>query len=870
MKKYILAIVAILTIGGGGFTYWLGQQPKVTFYQNGQAKTVTPRYFFKEIGEAKFYDENGKLIQKYNVTNGIKDGRSVVYFNDGEIEFDYVGDKISGKVSIETDEEIPEFQNLTIKATEGTLRIKRKRETSSVSLSADITCEQEQFISAVKNYADTRDKKDFIELLRCLRLENIKTDECSVNGSFSYPTFSENTTIKCKESLDVANDTYHLIRSLDVSNDTYRLIMSIGRSGKYANTTEISAKKACSDEQIIDFFIDEPEFSENILISEIGSKIKDFLGCFNFEKVRFQSDKVKCVFKGGFKYPNFTQDSRLVCESDTEFFKEISRLSETERMIFENFLGEILNAKKMRYTIDYLTKNGTIIFNTKTDNQSLNSTISISGWDKIIPETLKSAISAIEDYMSGGDFSDRKLEKIEKTLEYTDLILKNLSLTGINLVVNGKKVSEFSGNLNLFTGFSGTYNSNLYVNDNLIGQLAIKNDGNLIARINHPSSGKPFITLGIKFKDGLQEKYQILAQDLWKLSKKDFLYKLSRHEEEVIKEKISDFAVNAIDSVSILLSDKNEQKVLSAGARLNQGTNFKDIVDIVDNGGEITDVLTFKVASYKNNEVQYVVKNVGKDTLDINGNVSKYPTSELHTILATLFKTQFETLSKETEEEFAQFSEQFESGKLRITGGIGGMTAGFSLVPIISGHSKAMSKFKTNRLIDQVSMIIANIRTLFSTQSSYTGLDNAFAIKSRAVPEEMYELAKTQSNDGRETIIHNAFDGNVVISPSPLNGNDIDNKAFKVTFYGIPQDRCIDIATEDWGYENSGFVGLHIWNAENSDTIKPDAAMDNVYSDSYVRDTSHFFIETPVSISKAINACSCSNRNTCAITWKYR
>ena len=39
----------------------------------------------------------------------------------------------------------------------------------------------------------------------------------------------------------------------------------------------------------------------------------------------------------------------------------------------------------------------------------------------------------------------------------------------------------------------------------------------------------------------------------------------------------------------------------------------------------------------------------------------------------------------------------------------------------IAGYSKAMTKFKINKSMDQISMLVANIRTLFSGQRNYSG-----------------------------------------------------------------------------------------------------------------------------------------------------
>ena len=68
----------------------------------------------------------------------------------------------------------------------------------------------------------------------------------------------------------------------------------------------------------------------------------------------------------------------------------------------------------------------------------------------------------------------------------------------------------------------------------------------------------------------------------------------------------------------------------------------------------------------------------------------------------------------------------------------------------IAGYSKAMTKFKINKSMDQISMLVANIRTLFSGQRNYSGLSNTNAISFGIIPGEM---------DGGGAVITNAFAG---------------------------------------------------------------------------------------------------------------
>lgn len=107
----------------------------------------------------------------------------------------------------------------------------------------------------------------------------------------------------------------------------------------------------------------------------------------------------------------------------------------------------------------------------------------------------------------------------------------------------------------------------------------------------------------------------------------------------------------------------------------------------------------------------------------------------------------------------------------------------------IAGYSKAMNKFKTNKAIDQVNMIGTAIRTLYSSQKDYNGLDNELAKKAGVIPAEMYSTAS-------DSKITNAFNGSVTIAAADVNGAD---HGFSIKIDGLPRDACVTIATTDWG-----------------------------------------------------------------------
>ncbi len=114
----------------------------------------------------------------------------------------------------------------------------------------------------------------------------------------------------------------------------------------------------------------------------------------------------------------------------------------------------------------------------------------------------------------------------------------------------------------------------------------------------------------------------------------------------------------------------------------------------------------------------------------------------------------------------------------------------------IAGYSKAMTKFKINKTMQQITEIATNIRTLYAQQKDFNGLNNTMAIQMGIVPDEL------RTSGSR---IINAFGGDAYIVS---NWNDED---FAIVFDNITKDGCIALATADWGTTDStGVIGMVI------------------------------------------------------------
>ena len=179
----------------------------------------------------------------------------------------------------------------------------------------------------------------------------------------------------------------------------------------------------------------------------------------------------------------------------------------------------------------------------------------------------------------------------------------------------------------------------------------------------------------------------------------------------------------------------------------------------------------------------------------------------------------------------------------------------------IAGYSKAMNKFKTNKVIDQINMISTNIRTLYSSQRTYQGLDNALAVKTGVVPAEMYEAAS-----GDVSVITNAFGGDVLISTATHNGQE--HTAYIIAFNGLPKASCVTAATTDWGGDvGSGFAAMYVTGSSNDVSAATTAVASAATGGNGVAIPGDASYGTPISVIHAQSYCSSNADNAFALKY---
>ncbi len=128
----------------------------------------------------------------------------------------------------------------------------------------------------------------------------------------------------------------------------------------------------------------------------------------------------------------------------------------------------------------------------------------------------------------------------------------------------------------------------------------------------------------------------------------------------------------------------------------------------------------------------------------------------------------------------------------------------------LAGYSKAMFKHKLNSTMDQITMLVTNIRTMYGTQGNYSGLQTD-AINLGIIPSVMGTAMNALTNP---------FKGGVTITTVNARGNSAANlgaentenpTGFVVSYSGLPTEACIALATTDFGSgAGSGFISVGV------------------------------------------------------------
>ena len=156
----------------------------------------------------------------------------------------------------------------------------------------------------------------------------------------------------------------------------------------------------------------------------------------------------------------------------------------------------------------------------------------------------------------------------------------------------------------------------------------------------------------------------------------------------------------------------------------------------------------------------------------------------------------------------------------------------------IAGYSKAMTKYRINKTIEQITLIAGNVRAFWGPQKNYEGVScdcyNGICTgrssgdgcpivkKAKIFPDEMITINAA----GKITSITNPFGGGVGLYAAD-KAKDGDRQAFYIDYtIGDNEEACIELLSQDW--TSAGVVFVYTDVAKSGEIIaKVPLSVDN-------------------------------------------
>ena len=183
----------------------------------------------------------------------------------------------------------------------------------------------------------------------------------------------------------------------------------------------------------------------------------------------------------------------------------------------------------------------------------------------------------------------------------------------------------------------------------------------------------------------------------------------------------------------------------------------------------------------------------------------------------------------------------------------------------LAGYSKAMFKHKLNSTMEQITMLVTNIRTMYGAQGNYAGLATD-AVNLGIVPAVMGNTMTALTNPfkGAVTIAEASATTNTALA---TNAEDALKTAFVLTYSGLPVEACIALASADFGAgAGSGFIGVKAVNG----TTAANAVVAKVGTDTAKagNETKNRSEGSAYEVDEAILACSGTSQES-SVSWKF-
>ena len=494
--------------------------------------------------------------------------------------------------------------------------------------------------------------------------------------------------------------------------------------------------------------------------------VKSVLRCLSWNKFFVNESDFKCSYEGDYQYPTFMADSHFSCKG----FNDLLALKDSYAdMVSGSSDKPAGNEKKyLNVNADYSVENKALNISVVNNDSSYKQVQTYKGFENIADALLSFGLSQQES---------------KDWVNLAVSLVKNLTIGESSSMVNGKKIADTQGEFNLMTGFTNPWTASFYDTDETVStQLKISDKG-IMLNTRYPISKSPMLALSMQISDKVKAKYQNLLNTVIAEFENKEMNEAIQSVVGIWPQYAMDFT-DVLQSVNVILFNKQGEKVIAGVASMKKGVNLASLMMTPEVAVDL------KIITYKDNQVNKVITGNLADGFMVDGkNIT------VDELLNYLDKEALEQVMKDIDAEFYEVyknSEQKEKDGQLIQDPF---MSGF-----YSGYVKAMLKYKTNKTIDQTSMIIAGTRILFTSQENYAKLDNDLAKRYKIIPEEMISEA-----EGKAV---NAFGGAVNVYASDKEKTD-DNLAFVIEMHGLPDEVCRDVAMEDWRGVN-GFIAMSV------------------------------------------------------------
>ena len=145
----------------------------------------------------------------------------------------------------------------------------------------------------------------------------------------------------------------------------------------------------------------------------------------------------------------------------------------------------------------------------------------------------------------------------------------------------------------------------------------------------------------------------------------------------------------------------------------------------------------------------------------------------------------------------------------------------------IMGYSKAMSRYKINKTIEQITYIAGNVRTTFASQGNYQGLTSECPANRTCITKKAHIFPDDMWKDG---VIRpqNVWDDDVYVWAVDKNGADTQrNKAFCIVYNSLPEEACVELVTRDWSDAQVELIYVYDDGIDNDFSFIPPAKLDD-------------------------------------------